>query len=215
MALQFFITTFTSFSSNGSILIFIINNLIGLIVNILLGLLVSGKAYLYMNLLYSQPVSTSDIFFGMKQQPQKAVLIQAFFAVIDFALLIPIQVILSLYQDSFSYKSLQLLVVFVLFALIVNIAVSLIYSQAFFLLHDFPERSARELLATSRRLMRGNKMRFFYLNIGFIPLYILGTITLFIPILWISVYRYASVCSFYQDLIATASASYSTGTEET
>ena len=88
--------------------------------------------------------------------------------------------------------------------LIIDVFVSLVYSQSFFILHDFPDRSAKEILATSRRLMKGNKFRLFYLNVSFIPLYILGCIAMFIPLLWIGVYRYATTCAFYQDLIAIA-----------
>ena len=78
-AIQLLVSGITTVSTSGSILLVIINNCITVIVNILLGLLMSGKAYLYMNLLYSQPVSTADIFFGFRQQPQKAVIIQSVF----------------------------------------------------------------------------------------------------------------------------------------
>ena len=91
-----------------------------------------------------------------------------------------------------------------IFGIAINIYVSLTYSQAFFLLHDFPDRSAKELLLTSRNLMNGNRLKLLYVNISFIPLYVLGVISLFIPLLWISVYRYATIAAFYQDLIAKA-----------
>ena len=202
-AIQILVTGFTTVSTGGNIAIIIINNLITLIINILLGLLVSGKAYLYMNLLYSQTVSTSDIFYGLKQEPQKAVLIQALFVLIDFVVSIPAQILLVLYQQKQTFDMMSALIVALFLGLVVNIFVSLTYSQAFFLLHDFPGRSAKELLATSRRLMKGHKFHLFYLNISFLPLYILGCISLFVPLLWISVYRYASTCAFYQDLVAS------------
>ena len=66
-AIQIFISGITTVSTSGNIMIFIINQIITLIVNILLGVLVSGKAYLYLNLVYSQTISASDIFFGLKQ----------------------------------------------------------------------------------------------------------------------------------------------------
>ena len=204
LALQFFVTLFTSFASEGSIILFFINSIISLIVNILLGLLVSGKAYLYMNLLYSQPVSTSDIFFGMKQQPQKAVAIQALFAGVDFVIMIPIQLLYAQYLSTKVDAYLLTIMIIGIVAVIAEVYVALTYSQAFYLLHDFPDRSAKELLATSRHLMKGNRFRLLYLYVGFIPLYLLGAVALFIPLLWVSVYKDASLCSFYQDLIATA-----------
>ncbi|RKM56158.1 DUF975 family protein [Butyrivibrio sp. CB08] len=204
LAIQLLVGAVTTVSSGGSIIIIVINSIISIIVNILLGLLMSGKAYLYMNLLYSQNVATSDIFYGLRQNSQKAVAIQAVFVLVDFVVSLPAQIFLVMYMRSQAPEHMMLTLLTWTLGLFVDIMVSLIYSQSFFLLHDFPDRSAKELLATSRRLMRGNKFRLFYLNVSFIPLYIFGAIALFVPILWVSVYRYASTCAFYQDLIAGA-----------
>ncbi|MBQ8029980.1 MAG: DUF975 family protein [Butyrivibrio sp.] len=204
LAIQILAMTITTVSSGGSIILIIINSLISIIVSILLGLLVSGKAYLYMNLLYSQNVATSDVFYGLRQNSQKAVIIQAVFVLVDFVVSLPSQILLIMYMRSQTPDLMALVLVSWALGFFIDIFVSLVYSQAFFLLHDFPDRSAKELLATSRRLMRGNKFRLFYLNVSFIPLYILGAVTLFVPILWVSVYRYATTCAFYQDLISNA-----------
>ena len=203
-AIQLIVSAFTTVSTSGSVLLVIINNCITIIVNILLGMLMSGKAYLYMNLLYSQPVSTADIFFGFKQQPQKAVIIQAVFVLVDFLVSLPAQVLLILYSNNPTGNLMAAMIFALALGLIINIYISLVYSQSFFILHDFPDRSAKEILSTSRHLMAGNKLRLFYLNVSFIPLYILGCITMFVPLLWIGVYRYATTCAFYQDLIANA-----------
>ncbi len=202
--IQIVVSGITTVSSSGSLLIFIINQFISLIVSILLGLLVSGKAYLYMNLVYSQTISTSDIFFGLKQHPEKAVAIQSLFVIVDFLVSLPAALILFFTGVDSSTDLFIALIVALAAGLAVNIFVSLTYSQAFFLLHDFPERSAKELLATSRRLMQGNRLHLLFINISFIPIYVLGIISLFIPLLWVSVYRYATIAAFYQDLIARA-----------
>ena len=204
LAIQILAMTITTVSSGGSIIIIVINSIISMIVSILLGLLMSGKAYLYMNLLYSQNVATSDVFYGLRRNSQKAVAIQAVFVLVDFVVSLPSQIFLIMYTRTQAPEHMMLMLLFWFFGLFVDIMVSLIYSQAFFLLHDFPDRSAKELLATSRHLMRGNKFRLFYLNVSFIPLYILGAVALFVPILWVSVYRYATTCAFYQDLISRA-----------
>ncbi len=203
-AIQLVISGITTVSTSGSLIFVIINNIITVIVNILLGTLMSGKAYLYMNLMYSQTISTSDIFFGLKQQPQKAVIIQSVFVLIDFLVSLPSQVLMILYQKSPSANAMTAIIFALAFGLIINVYVSLVYSQSFFILHDFPDRSAKDILSASRHLMRGNKFRLFYLNVTFLPLYLLGCITMFIPLLWVSVYRYATTCAFYQDLIANA-----------
>ncbi len=203
-AIQIIISGITTISSSGNLLIFVINQFISLIVSILLGLLVSGKAYLYMNLVYSQTISASDIFFGLKQHPEKAVTIQALFVIVDFLVSLPAALLLFFSGYNPSMNAYIAITVALIFGIAINIYVSLTYSQAFFLLHDFPDRSAKELLLTSRNLMNGNRLKLLYVNISFIPLYVLGVISLFIPLLWISVYRYATIAAFYQDLIAKA-----------
>ncbi len=206
-AIQFALTSVATVSASGSLIIFIINQLISLIINILLGILVSGKAYLYMNLVYSQTISVSDIFFGFKQHPEKAVVIQALFVIVDFLVSVPSAFLLFVSGQNPS-QNLDAIMIFTLAAgIIINVYISLTYSQAFFILHDFPDRSAKEILSTSRRLMKGNRLRLLYLYVSYIPLYILGILTLFIPLLWVSVYRYATVTVFYQDLIAKVSTS--------
>ena len=200
-AIQFIVSALVTVSGPANIFLFCINELITLVISILVGILVSGKAYLYMNLLYSQAVSTSDIFFGFKQHPNKAVTIQALFVVVDFLVSIPGTVIFYLSRTNPSSGLLGILFIFIVLGLIVNVYVSLTYSQAFFLLHDYPDKSAKELLAYSKEMMKGHRFRLLYLHISFIPLMIFGVITLFIPLLWISVYRYATLTAFYQDLI--------------
>jgi uncharacterized membrane protein len=109
-------------------------------------------------------------------------------------------------QKAPSANAMSALIFALAIGLIINVYVSLVYSQSFFILHDFPDRSVKEILSASRHLMKGSKFRLFYLNVTFLPLYLLGCITLFVPLLWISVYRYATTCAFYQDLIANAAA---------
>ena len=202
--LQTAISGIVTVSDSRSLIIFAINEIIIFIVSVLLGILVSGKAYLYMNLIYSQTVSASDVFFGLKQHPDKAVKIQLVFVLVDFISSLPISIILFiLTPDSSNYVRFALFIAIAL-GMIVNVYVSLTYSQAFYLLHDYPDRSAKELLAYSKTLMQGNKFKLFYLHVSFIPLIIFGCLTFFIPLLWISVYRYATLTAFYQDLIAAS-----------
>ena len=202
--IQLIISGITTVGTSGSIIFFVINLIINLIVNILLGVLVSGKAYLYMNLVYSQPIAASDIFFGLKQHPQKAVIIQSVFVLVDFFVSLPASVLLFMVQRTPTQSGYIAMIIALLVGFIVNLYVSLVYSQSFFLLHDFPERSAKELLRSSRKLMQGNKLKLFALYLSFIPLYLFGILTLFIPLLWISVYRYATIAVFYQKLISNA-----------
>jgi uncharacterized membrane protein len=222
--IQFVAFTFATLFTSNNLIGIIITQLSTLIIDILLGVLVSGKAFLYLNLLYSQTISISDIFFGLKQCPDKAVKIQSLFVISSFVSSLP-YTITTYYLRSIgqlpggtgnptttglidlSTAGFIALFAAILFRIAITLYVYLTYSQAFFILHDFPGRSADDILRTSRNLMKGNRLKLFCLNLSFVPVYLLGIIALFIPLLWISVYRDATVTAFYQDLIAKAGSS--------
>ena len=169
------------------------------LLELFMGVLVSGNAYMYMNVVYGQPVTVSDLFFGFRQHPDKAILIQLAFSVTDLACSLP-GIIYDTVSGS-SYRTLFSVLIELAF-FFVYLVVALMLSQSFYLLQDFPDRSVPDLLKMSIRLMKGNKWRFFRMLLSFIPLTLLGIITLFIPLLWLHSYVETSLAAFYQDLIA-------------
>ena len=92
------------------------------------------------------------------------------------------------------------------------------YSQAFYLRVDNPDWTARQCIAESSRLMRGNKAKLFRLNLSFIGWYILAmlpvfpasflpvtgmanialTVILSIPVLFVDLYLMMSETVFYE-----------------
>ena len=59
---------------------------------------------------------------------------------------------------------------------VTGIIAAIRYSQTFFVMADHPEYSANECIEESKRLMMGNKARFFCLHLSFIGWYILAAI---------------------------------------
>lgn len=190
----------------GSLIAVILGWLIAIIVNTLLGVLVSGEAYLYMNLIYSQTVSVSDIFFGFKQQPQKAVALQGIFEVIANILTLPYYIFLYGLAVGVDLSSSAAFLLITLACYVLLFYVKIVFSQIFFLLHDFPDWSVLQILTTAVHIMRGKKLKYLGLILSFIPLVLLGFITLFIPLLWVNVYMMATCAAFYQDIMSGASA---------
>lgn len=206
--IRFMVVSITSSFTAGAdgILPFILGLLIMLVVNTLLGVFTSGEAYMYMNLIYSQTVSISDIFFGFKQQPQKAVALQGVFEVISGVLMLPYFLFVSGLFGAPTVETSLIMSIISLVACILIIYVKICLSQTFYLLHDFPDWSLQQILTTGLHMMKGKKLRYLGLALSFIPLILLGCITLFIPLLWVNVYMFAAQAAFYQDLMACASA---------
>ncbi len=178
-----------------------------LLVDILFGVFSSGVAFLYMNVVYGQPVRTGDVFHGITAHPDKAIVIQLPFALAAAVQTIPISIIRNFMPKSAITPAYAGLLFVALIGTVISIAVKLVFSQSFYLLQDFPDKSAGEILRISASLMKGNKWRLAKLYLSFIPLFILGIVTLFIPMLWVDSYLESSLAAFYQECIVSANRS--------
>ena len=203
-AIEFFVNNFVSLlimpNTTLTLIIFFVTTFL---VSLLLSIFESGFAYLYMNVVYAQPVSVNDIFHGFKHHPDKALILQLPFSVLSViisALVLYLRHLpaISDVSDPRFIGSFALLIMM----LVIYLFVFLNLSQSYYILQDFPEKSALDILKMSIRIMKGNKFSLFLLALSFAPLYIFGIIALFIPLLWINVYLSASYAAFYQDRIA-------------
>ena len=80
-----------------------------------------------------------------------------------------------------------------------NVAMILV---AFFLLYlANPYLSCREIMHQSKNLMKGNRIRYFYLLVSFVGIALLGVVSLGIGFLWITPYMSMTEVEFYRDLI--------------
>ncbi|WP_291652213.1 DUF975 family protein [Clostridium sp.] len=87
-----------------------------------------------------------------------------------------------------------------LLLLIPGIIVALMYSQAFYILAEDPDKGIIECLKESSNLMYGYKWEFFVLGLSFIGWWILAILTLGIGNLWVSPYQKVTEANFYLKL---------------
>ncbi len=193
---------FTMFLDITTVIGVILNFLISFALSVLTGLFTSGQRYLYLKISCNRPVTINDIFYGFKLFPNKALLIQLYRSVWLYLGMLPMTIFSFLLRQDPRNAVLTLLyyLSFILYG-VVWVMISLIYSQVYFLLHDFPNYSAKELLAMSRKLMKGHKGRLFYMAAGFVPLMLLGFLSCGIAYLWLMPYFNASCTEFFLDLI--------------
>lgn len=194
----------TIFLNTKTIYGIILNFVISFVISVLTGLFTSGEKYFYLKIVCGKPVTLSDVFYGFKLYPNKAVLIQLYLSIWIYISMIPQTVLtylLLLYPGNATLTLLYNLAM--ILYLVVSIMIFLIYSQAFYLLHDFPEYSVSKLLSTSRKLMKGSKGRLFYLTVSFLPLLLLGLLSCGIACLWIAPYINTTYTEFFLDLMKT------------
>lgn len=82
------------------------------------------------------------------------------------------------------------------------IILGLAYAVVPFVVRDNPDMSVRDILRTSRLMMRGHKWELFVLQLTFIGWVLLCFLTLFIGIFWLQPYITVTVAHFYEDVKA-------------
>ncbi len=85
---------------------------------------------------------------------------------------------------------------------IAGVIFSYAYRMVPYLVNDYPNLSPKEILRTSRQMMKGYKWDLFVLDLSFIGWAFLGVITCGIGFLWTTPYQYTAVAHFYEDLKA-------------
>lgn len=204
ICILFLLQIFNSITTGGVISTpqLIISYLIGFILSLFTGIFASGEAFFYLKITCGQPVAVSDIFYGFKVYPDKALLIQLVRSIISYLCQAPIVVFYNLfYTHPQNASYLFLMSLSAVIGSTVTIVLSLMFSQAFFLLQDFPQYTAKELLNMSHRIMKGHKGRLFYICISFIPLYLLSMLSCGLAVLWIEPYSNTVMANFYMDLM--------------
>ena len=168
------------------------------LVSLLTGVFLSGFAYQNLRIVYGDRARISDLFHGFREEPNKAIMIQVVFVVYSLFCSIPLVVF-----ELFAGETMDFMLAFGLTMLspALTFMATLPFSQAFYLLQDFPGRSVRELLSASVRLMQGQKMRLFLLTLSFLPLFVLSGFLMFIPLFWLMPYYRVVRAAFYKDLV--------------
>ncbi len=181
-----------------------------------MGFFLAGQSYIYLKIACGQRPEINDLFYGFKGDSSKVIHLQAVLGGVSVLCSLPamiagvftIQSLQSLSVDAISAGTFPvdpaLFLVYVILDLagtIISIYIDLMLSQVFYMMLDFPEYSAAQLLEMSIRLMKGHKGRLFYIQLSFVPLLLLSCLSCGIALLWIYPYMQATYANFYLDLI--------------
>ena len=80
------------------------------------------------------------------------------------------------------------------------LAKSYLYAPTYYLTHENPEMTSKEIILKSETMMRGNRWRYFCLNISFIGWAILSVFTAGIGLLWLIPYMEFAEIEFFEKL---------------
>lgn len=180
--------------------------MIGFIISFILTLfgtiLAVGQCSFYLNIACEQPYQFSDLFTGFKIHPDKTIITQVLIQLFAALPLIPAVVVMILAVYTSNNIVLFAISCFLLIpGCGISWWISLKYSQVYYLLLDFPDYGALELLKMSRKLMKGNVGRLLYIQISFIPVTLAGLLSFGIGLLFVQPYQNMTYTLFYLDLI--------------
>lgn len=165
----------------------------------LFSLLSTGYLYLVKKIVQGEKPVISDIFFCIKNHPDKVIII----SLITYGITVLTQVpalAYSYFSDIHDGQSLLIYTVIGLAGSIVMLIVELMFAQCFLIYLDDVELNATECIKRSINLMKGNKWRFFYLCLSFIGYALLVVFSLGIAGLWVAPYITASEVEFYLNI---------------
>ena len=191
-----------SATSNESILGIVVGLAISFILFLLGTILTVGQYSFYLNIACGQKYNFSNLFTGFKVHPDKIIITQVITLLLTNLPMLPAIGIMA-----FAIYAKDNVVMFftacILFILGMGLSwwIYLKYSQVYFLLLDFPDYSAKELLKMSWRLMKGHCGRLLYIQVSFLPLMLAGLISFGLGFLFIKPYQYMTYTLFYLDLI--------------
>lgn len=179
----------------------------GFITSAFIGVSKAGITLFHLNIACNRPYSFRDLLYGYQNHLEKTLIL----ALVDTGVIFVYQQIISLpltlFNATYDMKYLGLFYLLMIPAIALFTYFSLLFSQIFYVLLDFPSYSAGEVIRTGIRIMKGHKGRLLYITLSFIPLMLLSFLTCGIGMLWLIPYMNMTMTNFYLDLMNPQNAS--------
>lgn len=173
-----------------------------IIIGLLAQLLNAGIVRIHLLLAKRQSVSLKDLFWAFRNQPDRFLLSALFMTIMFLLPAVPAGLYLLMLARK---KMTAAYLVVTVAAVILLLSIILLYMACsfclvfpFYIEHD--DMSVIEGFRSSLRYMRGNKMRYFLLQLSFLGWQLLGLCSMGIGMLWISPYISQTQANFYLDL---------------
>lgn len=160
-----------------------------------------GLLRIHLRLARGETPDLQDLFYGLTRRPDRFLLGGLIFLAIMFLCILPGTIVLIAALVRFSVS----LIIFALFLLLCGavciLLVELQFSLVYILLIDHPHMGVIEAFRTSSRKMRGNKGRYFYIQLSFIGLGLVCVLSCGIGMLWFFPYMNQTNIEFYRDVM--------------
>lgn len=180
---------------------YVTSGMVSLILSWLLGILDLGLAFYFLKAACGIQCAAGDLFFCFQGDTKKTLSISGVRALVNAACLMPTQYLLNAYLQQARQELLVYAAITSMIGLLIYLSAGLGVMLAFYLLLDFPAKSAGEILRLSFQIIRGNRKKLFFLQLSFLPLIILCVCSLSVGFLWLLPYMNMTYACFFLDLM--------------
>jgi uncharacterized membrane protein len=206
IVLQMLPSRITSLIPTGSTVGYAVYLIVTFGITVVIGIMELGFCLFFLSMACDQPFSVNQLFYGFTVQTNKALCISAILSGLQMICLSPGLYCTILYLNTFDKQYLNLTLWLFGIGILIYIPISLMLSQSFYLMLDFPDMTARETIKYSMKVMKGHMKQLLYLRISFLPLMLLTICTMGIGMLWLLPYMEMSNTLFYLDLMHPSAA---------
>lgn len=180
----------------------IIYGIIMIIVSLISVIFEVGELVIFMKISCGDKPLVIDLFKGFTLHPDKIITIGFIRFGLVFLCFVPAAIAGGVSAVlEFSNTSVLVAILTAIVSMILAIYVRISLSQMLFVLLDFPEYTAKEIIACSREIIRGRKGMYLYVMISFLPLYILSILSFGIAHMLVLPYIRMTETEFYMDTI--------------
>ena len=190
-----------SFTNTNSIMGLLLYYLVTALLQIFMGIFMVGHARLYLNITCKRSPLITDVFYGFTKHTDKAIIFSGICLLASTIFMIPafIFIMISIFTGSIIFMLLS--TISMILGMVGLTIFYLTYSQCYYSMVDLPNYSISQIMKTSALIMKGHRLHLFYLQVSFIGLILLGFLTCFISMLWVSPYLETTLANFYLDLM--------------
>lgn len=175
------------------------------IVSLLSMVISTGYNFMLLNMARGREYRFGNLIYMFKKGSDGVLSAALIMALIDTVLMIPFYYMVNMTAPAAETMEAVLewsqpIMYSALAATVLGVVIKLPFAMAFYILADNPQMKGRETLKKSASLMKGHMMQYLVLQISFIPLMFLSILFLYVGLLWVMPYIYATNTIFYMDV---------------
>lgn len=206
----FVVIFLTSFFSNSTTTVGVITSeFLSYAVSLFISLFAAGITKMALNISRKEAFSMKDMLYVFHHNADRFLIVGLVIVAISFVTGMPVMV-----MSMNSNIPASFIIFFSLFDIVITVIIDLFLGLTTYLLLDHPEMGAIDSIKESIRLMKGNKGRYLYITLSFLPLAFLSVLTCYIGFIWLIPYIDMTMANFYRDIIGELNTPDSTPTNE-